>query len=339
MSEPANVLDKSLVGPDIVTLQAHILQQQTHPDASGQFSWILSALSISAKIIAAHVRRARLDDVLGAVGSQNVQGEQQQKLDVIANEILLRTLGGREGVAIVASEENEEPVILRSDDSSERKYCVLFDPLDGSSNLDVCGSVGTIFSILRKDRRSQKAADSLLQPGLQQVAAGYVLYGSSTVLVLTVGNGVDMFVLDPSYGAFIRVAQGLKIPKAHKCYSVNEGNRLSFPQGYQQYLTWAQEHGYSSRYVGAMVADVHRILLQGGVFMYPPTKKAPNGKLRLMYEANPMAMLIEQAGGKAVCAPDQRILEVQPTDIHQRIPVVLGSPDEVDHVVEHLRKS
>ncbi|HEY8538489.1 MAG TPA: class 1 fructose-bisphosphatase, partial [Steroidobacteraceae bacterium] len=320
MSEPANVLDKSLLGPDIVTLQAHILQQQTHVDTTGQFSWILSALSISAKIIASHVRRARLDDVLGTVGSQNVQGEQQQKLDVIANEILLRTLGGREGVAIVASEENEQPVILRSDDSNGRKYCVLFDPLDGSSNLDVCGAVGTIFSILLKDRRSSKATDSLLQPGMKQVAAGYVLYGSSTVLVLTLGNGVDMFVLDPSYGAFIRVAQGLEIPKAHKCYSVNEGNRLSFPEGYRKYLSWAQEHGYSSRYVGAMVADVHRILLQGGVFMYPPTKKAPNGKLRLMYEANPMAMLIEQAGGKAVCAPDERILEVQPTDIHQRIP-------------------
>src|SRR5690606_5699707 len=184
MSEPANVLDKSLVGPDIVTLQAHSLQQQTHPEASGQFSWILSAWSSAAKIIAAHVRRARLDDVLGAVGSQNVQGEQQQKLDVIANEILLRTLGGREGVAIVASEENEEPVILRSDDSSERKYCVLFDPLDGSSNLDVCGSVGTIFSILRKDRRSSQPQDSLLQCGAEQVAAGYVLYGSSTVFVL-----------------------------------------------------------------------------------------------------------------------------------------------------------
>jgi len=337
MSEPANVLDKSLLGPDIVTLQAHILQQQTHVDTTGQFSWILSALSISAKIIASHVRRARLDDVLGTVGSQNVQGEQQQKLDVIANEILLRTLGGREGVAIVASEENEQPVILRSDDSNGRKYCVLFDPLDGSSNLDVCGAVGTIFSILLKDRRSSKATDSLLQPGMKQVAAGYVLYGSSTVLVLTLGNGVDMFVLDPSYGAFIRVAQGLEIPKAHKCYSVNEGNRLSFPEGYRKYLSWAQEHGYSSRYVGAMVADVHRILLQGGVFMYPPTKKAPNGKLRLMYEANPMAMLIEQAGGKAVCAPDERILEVQPTDIHQRIPVILGSADEVDHVVEHLR--
>lgn len=326
-------------GP-LVTLQGHILQQhESFPEASGTLSWILSALSISAKVIAAKVRRARLDDVLGAAGTENVQGEQQQKLDVIANEVLLRLLAEREGVAIVASEENEEPVILRESSDGERRYCVLFDPLDGSSNLDVCGSVGTIFSILRKDRRSQKAADSLLQPGLQQVAAGYVLYGSSTVLVLTVGNGVDMFVLDPSYGAFIRVAQDLKIPKAHKCYSVNEGNRLSFPQGYQQYLTWAQEHGYSSRYVGAMVADVHRILLQGGVFMYPPTKKAPNGKLRLMYEANPMAMLIEQAGGKAVCAPDQRILEVQPTDIHQRIPVVLGSPDEVDHVVEHLRKS
>lgn len=322
---------------DIVTLQAHILQQQArHPEATGQFSWILSALSISAKMIAAHVRRARLEDVLGAVGNSNVQGEQQQKLDVIANEILLRTLGGREGVAVVASEENEEPVILREDDAAERKYCVLFDPLDGSSNLDVCGSVGTIFSILRKDRRQRDARGSLLQPGSQQVAAGYVLYGSSTVFVLTIGLGVDMFVLDPAYGAFIRVAQGLKMPGANKCYSVNEGNRLSFPAGYQRYLSWAQEQGYSSRYVGAMVADVHRILLQGGVFMYPPTSKAPKGKLRLMYEANPMAMLVEQAGGKALIGPGQRILDVQPTDIHQRVPVVLGSGSEVERVVERL---
>lgn len=322
---------------DIVTLQAHILQQQKrYPEASGQFSWILSALAISAKMISSHVRRARLDDVLGTVGQQNVQGEQQQKLDVIANEILLRTLGGREGVAIVASEENEEPVILRADDSEERKYCVLFDPLDGSSNLDVCGAVGTIFSILRKNRRSTNPADSLLQPGSTQVAAGYVLYGSSTVFVLTIGFGVDMFVLDPAYGAFIRVAEGVQIPKVNKCYSVNEGNRLSFPEGFQKYLSWAQERGYSSRYAGAMVADVHRILLQGGVFMYPPTRKAPNGKLRLMYEANPMAMLVEQAGGKAMSARDHRLLDIQPTDIHQRVPVVLGSADEVDHVIAHL---
>jgi len=321
----------------IMTLQAHILEQQVHyPEATGTFSWILSALSISAKVIADKVRRARLENVLGSVGSENVQGEQQQKLDVIANDVLLRTLGGRQGVAIVASEENEEPVILRDDPTGERRYCVLFDPLDGSSNLDVCGGVGTIFSILRHDRRATRAQDSLLQAGAQQVAAGYVLYGPSTVFVLTIGQGVDMFVLDPAIGAFLRVEQGIRIPAASKNYSLNEGNRLGFPEGYQRYLDWAQRNGYSGRYVGAMVADVHRILLKGGVFMYPPTTKAPNGKLRLMYEANPMSMLIEQAGGKALAAPGQRILDVQPTDIHQRTPIVLGSPDEVDHVMARL---
>jgi fructose-1,6-bisphosphatase I len=321
----------------IVTLQAHILKQQAlHPGATGDFSWILSALSISAKMIASQVRRARLEDVLGGVGNQNVQGEQQQKLDVIANDILMRTLSGREGVAIVASEENEEPVILRDEQGGDRKYCVLFDPLDGSSNLDVCGAVGTIFSILRQDRRSARREDSLLQPGTQQVAAGYVLYGSSTVFTLTLGKGVDMFVLDPSIGAFVRVEQQMHIPKANKSYSLNEGNRLTFPEGYQKYLHWAQENGYSSRYAGAMVGDVHRILLQGGVFMYPPTKKAPKGKLRLMYEANPMGMIVEQAGGKALAAPGQRLLDIHPEDIHQRTPVIMGSPDEVDRVVAHL---
>lgn len=322
---------------EIITLQGHILQQQTHhPEATGTLSWILSALSISAKMIASQVRRARLEDVLGQVGGENVQGEQQQKLDVIANEILLRTLGGRQGVAIVASEENEEPVILRDDREGERRYCVLFDPLDGSSNLDVCGAVGTIFSILQQDRRAARAEDSLLQPGRQQVAAGYILYGPSTVFALTIGGGVDLFVLDPAIGAFVRVQQGLQIPAAAKSYSVNEGNRLSFPEGYQRYLAWAQEQTYSSRYAGAMVADVHRILLKGGVFMYPPTRKAPQGKLRLMYEANPMAWLVEQAGGKALASPGERILDVQPTGIHQRTPVILGSPAEVDRVVSHL---
>ena len=322
---------------NIITLQSHILQQQQgYPEATGTLSWILSALSISAKMIAAQVRRARLEDVLGSAGAENVQGETQQKLDVIANDILLGTLGGRDGVAIVASEENEEPVILRERNDGETRYCVLFDPLDGSSNLDICGSVGTIFSILRKDRRSSRAADSLLQPGVRQVAAGYVLYGSSTVFVLTIGNGVDMFVLDPSIGAFIRVAENMRIPPKQKCYSLNEGNRLTLPEGYQRYLHWAQENGYSSRYIGAMVADVHRILIQGGVFMYPPTKKAPNGKLRLMYEANPMAFLVEQAGGKALAGPGQRILEVQPKEIHQRSCVILGSSDEVDHVMAAL---
>jgi fructose-1,6-bisphosphatase I len=321
----------------IVTLQSHILQQQADfPEATGTLSWILSALSISAKIIAAKVRLARLENVLGSAGSDNVQGEVQQKLDVIANETLLRVLGGREGVAIVASEENEEPVILRDDATGDRRYCVLFDPLDGSSNLDVCGGVGTIFSILRHDRRVRDAQGSLLQPGAQQVAAGYVLYGSSTVFVMTIGRGVDMFVLDPAVGAFMLVERGLRTPTVHKSYSVNEGNRRTFPAGYQRYLDWAQDNGYSSRYVGSMVADVHRILLKGGVFMYPPTKKAPDGKLRLMYEANPMAMLIEQAGGKALAAPGRRILDVQPTNIHQRVPVILGSAEEVDHVAAQL---
>jgi fructose-1,6-bisphosphatase I len=321
----------------IVSLQSHILAEQVHhPNATGTFSWILSALSISAKIIADKVRRARLENVLGSVGQENVQGEVQQKLDVIANEVLLATLGGREGVAIVASEENEEPVILREQQEGVRRYCVLFDPLDGSSNLDICGGVGTIFSILAHDPAIQPARDSLLQPGVKQVAAGYVLYGSSTVFVLTLGKGVDMFVLDPGIGSFMRVERNLRIPSGNKTYSVNEGNRQSFPAGFQRYLGWAQGNGYSSRYTGAMVADVHRILLKGGVFLYPPTAKAPQGKLRLMYEANPMAMIIEQAGGKTLAAPGQRVLEVQPTAIHQRTPVILGAADQVDAVVAQL---
>ncbi len=326
--------------PSITTLQTHILEQQAgYPESSGLFTWILSALSISAKIIADRLRRARLEDVLGSIGTENVQGEQQQKLDVIANDVLLRALGGREGVAIVASEENEEATILRRASDGERRsgdqrYCVLFDPLDGSSNLDVCGGVGTIFSILRYEPGAKSADESLLQPGSRQVAAGYVLYGSSTIFVLTTGNGVDMFVLDPAIGAFMRVDRGVCIPKASKSYSLNEGNRKSLPAGYQNYLDWAQSHGYSSRYAGAMVADVHRILLKGGMFMYPPTAKAPDGKLRLMYEGNPMAMIIEQAGGKALAAPGRRVLDVTPAAIHQRTPICLGSPDEVDRVME-----
>lgn len=322
----------------IMTLQAHILEEQVHhPRASGTFSWILSALSISAKIIADKVRRARLENVLGSMGAENVQGEVQQKLDVLANDVLLRTLGGREGVAIVASEENEEPVVLRDDAQGVARYCVLFDPLDGSSNLDVCGGVGTIFSILSyENRNGAPALEALLQPGVEQIAAGYVLYGSSTVFMLTIGKGVDMFVLDPSVGAFMRVERGLRIPSGNKTYSVNEGNRKSFPTGYQNYLDWAQSNGYSSRYAGAMVADVHRILLKGGVFLYPPTQKAPQGKLRLMYEANPMAMLVEQAGGKCMASSVERTLDIAPKAIHQRTPVIIGAADQVDAVLRHL---
>lgn len=321
---------------NLTTLQSHILaEEQKYPDASGTFSWILSALALSAKVIADKMRRARIHDVLGALDSDNVQGERQQKLDVIANEILLRCLGTRSGVAIVASEEDENPTLIARETSGERPYCVLFDPLDGSSNLDTCGTVGTIFSILRHDRRAQSPEQSILQRGTQQAAAGYMLYGSSTVFVLTTGTGVSMFVLDPSIGSFLLVQQNLRIPKAGKTYSLNEGNRKSFPDGYQRYLDWAQSNGYSSRYSGAMVADVHRILLNGGVFLYPPTRKSPEGKLRLLYEVNPLSMIIEQAGGKAISGTE-RVLEAQPKALHQRIACCIGSPDEVDHVARHL---
>jgi fructose-1,6-bisphosphatase I len=319
----------------LITIQSHLLQEQSRvPGATGTLSWILSAMSISAKIIANKVRCARLEDVLGEAGSGNVQGEQQQKLDVISNNVLLRLLGGREGVAIVASEENEEPVIIRNDPTGEHRYCVLFDPLDGSSNLDVCGGVGTIFSILRHDYSAADAQSALLQPGREQVAAGYVLYGSSTVFLLTVGHGVDMFVLDPAIGAFMLVERGIRTPARNRSYSVNEGNRRTFPDGYQKYLDWAQQHGYSSRYVGSMVADVHRILLKGGVFLYPPTKKAPTGKLRLMYEANPMAFLIEKAGGAATNGK-QRIMDLMPGKLHERVSVILGSKNEVERATAY----
>ncbi len=324
--------------PDnLITLESHILaEEQRHPQATGTFSWILAAMTLSAKIIASKIRRARIEDVLGEIGSKNVTGDMQQKLDVIANETLLRCLGARAGVALLASEENDQPSILHTQE--DRPYCILFDPLDGSSNLDACVSVGTIFSILHHDADADPIETSLLQPGSRQVAAGYMLYGSSCVFVLTTGHGVNMFVLDPTVGAFMLVQENLRIPKAFKSYSVNEAYRAHFPPDYQAYLDWAHTQSYSSRYIGTMVADVHRILVKGGVFLYPPTAKNPEGKLRLMYEANPMAMIVEHAGGKAY-AGSQRILEIQPTDLHQRTSVIMGSSGEVDHVLKHMKKT
>lgn len=324
-----------------MSLQSLILQEESrHPGATGELTWILSAISLAGKTIANKVRRARIEDVLGEHGDINPQGETQQRLDVIANEIIMRCLGDRPAIAVVASEEDEEPTILRRGVDGG-KYCVLFDPLDGSSNLDFCVGVGTIFSVLRNDPNIQGARETLRQPGTSQVAAGYILYGSSVVFVLTTGNGVDMFVLDQSIGSFVLVQHGIRIPQTGKIYSINEAYTESFPEGYQKYLEWAHKNGYSSRYIGSMVADVHRTLLMGGVFLYPPTRKHPQGKLRLMYEANPMAMIIEQAGGKGY-APEldgdsnRRILEIQPRDIHQRTSVLLGSAAEVDHVVKWL---
>ena len=337
MSDPEPAQHETLTGGhNLTSLQTFLLAEENlHPHATGTYTMILSALSLASKFIAARCRRARLEDVLGSMGAENVQGETQQKLDVISNEALVRALGSRPGVAVVASEEDENPIVLRRDVSGERPYVVLFDPLDGSSNLDVCGGVGTIFSILQHDRRIKNLEDSALQPGTRQVGAGYVLYGPSTVLVLTTGNGVRMFVLDPAIGSFLLVDDNVRIPPAHKSYSLNSANLPNFPDGYQQYIGWANDSGYSMRYAGAMVADVHRTLMKGGVFPYPPTKSAPTGKLRLMYEANPMAMIVEQAGGKAYSGLE-RTMDVTPTKIHQRVPVILGSSDEVDHVLRHL---
>jgi len=325
---------------NITSLQSHILRGEAEaPGSTGDFTWILSAISLAAKAIAAKVRMARIEDVLGDQGSANVHGEKQQKLDVIANDLLMTCLGNRPSVAIVASEENDEPTILRRAIEGG-KYCVVFDPLDGSSNLDVSVGVGTIFSILRNDPTIPGAVETLRQPGSRQVAAGYVLYGSSTVFVLTTGHGVDMFVLDQSIGSFVLVNRQVRIPPAGKTYSVNEANRGTFPAGFSRYLDWAHDHGYSSRYIGSMVADVHRTLLKGGVFLYPPTKKNPEGKLRLMYEANPMAMIVAQAGGAAVTGagaePGTSILDIRPDAIHQRTSVVIGSREEVAAVVRHL---
>ncbi len=322
---------------NITSLQSHILQGEANaPGSTGDFTWILSAISLAAKAIAYKIRLARIEDVLGDQGGANVHGEAQQKLDIIANEILMSCLGNRPFLAVVASEEDDQPTLLRRGVDGG-KYCVIFDPLDGSSNLDVGVGVGTIFSILRNDPAIPDAAATLCQRGSTQVAAGYVLYGSSTVFVLTTGQGVDMFVLDPSIGSFVLVKRQIRIPERGRIYSVNEANRRTFPPGFSRYLDWAHASGYSSRYIGSMVADVHRTLLKGGVFLYPPTDKNPEGKLRLMYEANPIGFIIEQAGGAAVTGTSAgRILDIRPTSIHQRTSVVLGSTAEVDAVLRHL---
>ncbi|RPG10753.1 MAG: class 1 fructose-bisphosphatase [Proteobacteria bacterium TMED72] len=330
-----NSPDHDFVLDNLTSLQAHVLSEEAkHPGAQGDLSWILSAISLAGKTIANKVRRARLDDVLGAHGTENVQGEQQLKMDVISNEIIMRCLGDRASIAVLASEEDEEPRILRRSGEGG-KYCVLFDPLDGSSNLDSCVGVGTIFSVTINDPSESDGEKTVCQPGTRQVAAGYILYGSSTIMCLTTGDGVDMFVLDQAIGSFLRVRTKLRIPEKGMTYSINEANAETFPEGYQKYLRFAHSSGYTSRYIGSMVSDVHRTLIRGGVFIYPPTAKNPDGKLRLLYEANPMAMLIEQAGGLSYSG-DQPTMQIQPDRLHQRVPVLLGSPEEVARVREYL---
>jgi fructose-1,6-bisphosphatase I len=327
----------------LITAEQYILEQQRryYPQASGEFSWLLSGILLATKFVASQVRRAGLLDVLGAAGQTNVQGESVQKLDVLANYALLQCLRSRGNVAVMASEENEEPVIVQQD-RRDGKYVVVFDPLDGSSNIDVNVSIGTIFSVLQREPDPGGKRDPLpdvLQPGSRQVAAGYVVYGPSTMLVFTTGRGVHGFTLDPAIGAYILSQELITMPPEGSLYSVNEANADSFPEGYRRFLSHLRSgkagRPYSSRYVGSLVADFHRTLLKGGIFLYPPTRTYPDGKLRLLYEANPIAFLAEQAGGKATNGRD-RILDIPPRSLHQRTPLLVGSPKEMDLLMSML---
>jgi fructose-1,6-bisphosphatase I len=318
----------------ITTVQQHILQQQQDiSEASGTFSWLLSGITLATKMVEAKIRSAGLGDVLGAYGQTNVQGEQQQKLDVYANQALLHCLGLRDSVAALVSEEDEEPVTFdRSVESG--KYIIVFDPLDGSSNIDVNVNVGTIFSVLKRLPAGKgDLQDSILQPGFKQVAAGYVVYGPSTVLVYTTGQGVHSFTLDPTIGAYVLSNEKMRMPEQGSYYSVNEANAAGWPEEYREYVGRLRNGGlgreYSSRYIGSLVADFHRTLLKGGVFLYPPTLKQPKGKLRLLYEANPLAFIAEQAGGAATNGTG-RILDIKPEGIHQRTPFCVGSLREME---------
>ncbi len=330
-------MDKLAQEKPALTIQQHILQEQRRfPGASGEFSFLLSGITLAAKQIQAKVRRAGLTDILGNQDTSNVHGEVQQKLDVYSNEVLSSALACRESVGILASEENEHPMIMPHK-SPIAKYAVVFDPLDGSSNIDVNVSVGTTFSIFRRPEGADFDDPTrwVLQPGRRQIAAGYVVYGSSTVMVYTVGNGVHGFTLDPAVGAFILSHENIKMPQQGKYYSVNEAYRDDFPTPYIEYLeelrTGKLNHPYASRYIGSMVADFHRTLLRGGVFMYPPTQDYAQGKLRLLYEANPIALIAEQAGGSASDGR-QRILDIQPEGIHQRTPLIVGSRVEMQRL-------
>lgn len=318
----------------LITVQQHILEQQKRfPGSSGEFSWLLSGITMATKLIQAKVRRAGLTEILGSQGEVNVQGEVQQKLDVYSNEVLVHCLSARESIGVLASEENENPILVHRG-SENANYAVVFDPLDGSSNIDVNVSVGTTFSILRRPQGASldDPEQWVLQPGSRQIAAGYVVYGSSTILVYSVGDGVHGFTLDPAVGAYLLSHPNMTMPEQGNYYSVNESYSDSFPPRYSEYIQRLRSgvlgRKYASRYIGSMVADFHRTLLKGGVFLYPPTESNPDGKLRLLYEANPVAFLAEQAGGMAIDGK-RRVLDIEPQSIHQRVPLVVGSRVEL----------
>ncbi|RZL34179.1 MAG: class 1 fructose-bisphosphatase, partial [Pedobacter sp.] len=313
-----------------------IEKQEEFKYSSGELSRIINSIRLAAKVVNYKVNKAGLVDIIGAAGEQNIQGEDQQKLDVYANEVFIQTLINREIVCGIASEENDDFITIEGKDhGNNNKYVVMMDPLDGSSNIDVNVSVGTIFSVYRRitPMGTPVTIDDFLQPGINQVAAGYVIYGTSTMIVYTTGHGVNGFTLNPAIGTFYLSHPNMKFKKDGNIYSINEGNYTHFPQGVKDYIKYCQtpeeNRPYTSRYIGSLVSDIHRNMIKGGIYIYPPSLNAPKGKLRLLYECNPMAFVAEQAGGKASDGFN-RIMEIQPTELHQRVPFFCGSYNMVE---------
>ncbi|KGO87119.1 fructose 1,6-bisphosphatase [Flavobacterium rivuli WB 3.3-2 = DSM 21788] len=321
-----------------------IEKQEEFKYSSGELSRLINSIRLAAKVVNYKVNKAGLVDIVGAVGEQNIQGEDQQKLDVFANETFIQTLINREIVCGIASEENDDFIVIKGkDECHNNKYVVLMDPLDGSSNIDVNVPVGTIFSVYRRVTPigSPVTIDDFLQPGIAQVAAGYVIYGTSTMLVYTTGHGVNGFTLNPAIGTFYLSHPNMQFPKDGNIYSINEGNYVHFPQGVKDYLKYCQREEdnrpYTSRYIGSLVADIHRNMIKGGIYLYPTSSKAPKGKLRLLYECNPMAFIAEQAGGSASDGFG-RIMEIIPTELHERVPFFCGSTNMVTKAEEFMAK-
>jgi len=328
-----------------LTLGEFIIENQKHYKSnSGEFSRLLSSIKLAAKIVNYKVNKAGLVDILGDAGDTNIQGEDQQKLDVYANTVFMETLINREIVCGIASEEEEDFVTIKGKKgTNENKYVVLMDPLDGSSNINVNVSVGSIFSIYKRVTPigTPVQIEDFLQCGNQQVAAGYVVYGTSTMLVYTSGNGVNGFTLNPAIGSFYLSHPNLKFPDHGTIYSINEGNYVHFPQGVKDYLKYCQEEKgnrpYTSRYIGSLVSDFHRNMIKGGIYIYPTSAIGPKGKLRLLYECNPMAFIAEQANGKASDGY-RRILDIKPTELHQRVPFFCGSKQMVGKTEAFMAK-
>ena len=327
----------------VKTLGQFIIEKQSDfPYAKGELSRLLRDIGIAAKIVNRAVTKAGLVEILGETGEVNVQGEKVKKLDIFANDQFIAALKAGGECCAIASEENEEIIPIENEVSVNANYVVAIDPLDGSSNIDVNVSVGTIFSIYRRKTSSGPGTtQDFFQKGIDQIAAGYVIYGSSAMLVYTTGKGVNGFTLDPSIGEFCLSHPEMKIPKTGNIYSVNEGNYLHFPDGVKKYIRYCQEEDkassrpYSSRYIGSGVADIHRNLITGGIYIYPTTTKSPKGKLRLLYECNPLAFIIEQAGGKATDGVN-RILEKEINELHQRTPLFIGSEEMVSKAMSFL---